>query len=256
MMIPPNLTDKQERAFAAHILDLLELAQQKHCSRFTGFLDMREVSIARQLVQASGYGNALFWGGHSEAERLMLGVFAPYEDADASAFPIAPITALFRSEDKIGHRDVLGSLIGLEFNREVIGDILIEEGRAVFFVKDTVVPVITGELRKIGRFGVRLSQEIPETLPPLHEYADLSLNVSSLRLDCIVAAVTGVSREKASQTIRAQLVSVNGAVEQELSGQIAQGDVISIRGFGKFLFAQVGHVTKKGRLQILCRKYV
>ncbi|MEM1483547.1 YlmH/Sll1252 family protein [Oscillospiraceae bacterium PP1C4] len=255
-MIPANLTDKQDRAFAAHVLDLFELVQQKHSFRFTGFLDMHQLSVARQLAASSGYPNYLFFGGHPAGERVMLGVFAPYEEADNSAFPIVPITVSFREKDEIGHRDILGSLIGLKIKREAVGDILIGNGYAVFFVTEATAPIILSELSKIGSCGVKLSQGLPAQLPALHDYADMDLNVSSLRLDCIVAAVTGVSREKSAQTIKSKLVSVNGAINSETSYTIHEGAVVSIRGFGKFVFSQVGRVTKKGRLQILCRKYV
>ena len=103
---------------------------------------------------------------------------------------------------------------------------------------------------------MRVCEGMPEVLPALHRYADLPLIVTSLRLDCMVAAVAGLSREKAAQAIRSQLVAVNGAVLAQTSGMLCEGDVFSIRGYGKYLFKQVLSSTKKGRLHILCRKYV
>lgn len=253
-MKPVFLTDKQDKAFAAHISDLILSAQQNAITRFSGFLDMHQLTLARQVAVASGYSNYLFFSGYPGGERAMLGVFSPCEAQ--TPFPIVPITLRFRKEDPIGHRDILGALIGLEIRREAVGDILVGEGTAAAFVTESVAPILLSELKKVGHCGVKVCQGMPETLPPLHQYLDISATVSSQRLDCIVAAIAGISRDKSSRTIEAQLVFVNGACQCEPSWNVEEGDVISIRGFGKFLFANVNRVTKKGRLQILCKKYV
>ena len=49
---------------------------------------------------------------------------------------------------------------------------------------------------------------------------------------------------------------VTGAPEQEVSRMLCEGDVLSVRGYGKYLVAQVLSETKKGRLHLLCKKYV
>lgn len=250
------LADKKEQAFAAHICDLLEIARKSYTARFSGFLDARQLVLARGCVSALGNPEHLFFGGYPGAERVMLGAFAPYERPDEAAFPIVPLTISYRAQDAPGHRDLLGSLTGLAIGREALGDILVGEECAVCFASAAVAPVILNELKKVGRCGVRAREGMPETLPALHRYADLPLIVTSLRLDCVVAAVAGLSREKAAQAIRSQLVAVNGAVLTQTSDPLCEGDVFSIRGYGKYLFAQVLSPTKKGRLHILCRKYV
>lgn len=255
-MISAGYNERQDKIFAAHISDLFTDVQQKYASRFTSFLDMHHLSIAQQLAQSSGYPNYLFYGGHCHGERMMLGVFPEYEQPDFHTFPIIPICAAFRREDIIGHRDILGSLMGIGIKRDTIGDILVGEGCAVFFVLQTVAPVIMTELTKIGRHGIKLSLEIPAQLPTLHDYQDFNVTVRSLRLDCIVAAVTGLSREKAVDAIQSKQVMVNGILLYEIAQQLKKGDIISIRGYGKYLFAEVGALTKKGRQHILCKKYI
>jgi len=252
----PGMEEKQDRAFAAHVRDLFTIAQEKHITRFSAFLDLHQALLARRLAASAGYDNYVFFAGHPDGERVMLGVFAPFEEPADWAFPIEPLTVSFREEDALGHRDFLGSLTGLQIGREAVGDILVEQGRAVLFVSDKIAPLIQSELTKVGRCGVRVTRGYTEPLPVLHRYEDRVANVPSLRLDCLVASVTKLSREKSAQMIRAQLVSVNGAVKTETSWNLDEGDVLSICGYGKFLFAQVAHTTKKGRLQILCKKYV
>ena len=42
-----------------------------------------------------------------------------------------------------------------------------------------------------------------------------------------------LSREKAAQAVRSGAVSLNGAPEQEVSHMLCEGDVLSVRGYGK-----------------------
>ena len=247
---------REDRAFTAHVEDLFQRAQQKYTTCFTNFLDLHQIQLAQWVANASGYQSYAFYAGHPEGERRMLGVFAPYEPVEEAQFPIAPLTITFRKEDQVGHRDLLGSLLGLQLKREAIGDILLSEGLAVCFVTQAAAPLVLGELKKVGRVGVKVMDGAPRQLPELHHFKDLPVNVSSLRLDCVVAAVCGISREKAVAAIRAGLAAVNGAPREEISSPLEEGDVLSIRGTGKFRVEKVLATTKKGRLQLLCKKYV
>ena len=247
---------REDRAFAAHVEDLFQRAQQKYVTCFTGFLDLHQIRLAQWVANASGYQSYSFYAGHPDGERLMLGVFAPYEPVEEAQFPIVPLTVTFRKEDTVGHRDLLGSLLGLQLKREAIGDILLSPGLAVCFISRVFAPLVLSELKKVGRVGVKVVEGAPEQLPALHHYKDLPVNVSSLRLDCVVAAVCGFSRERASTAIRAGLATVNGAAQEDVSHLLDEGDVLSVRGVGKFRFEKVLSTTKKGRLQLLCKKYV
>lgn len=248
--------DKKDAVFSAYLMDQLAIAQKKYIARFTGFLDMNETSVARRVLVGQRHDEYMFSAGYPDGERVMLGVFAPGDTPEESDFPIVPITFRFREEDMPGHRDFLGSILALGIKRETIGDILIGGGIAVLFTTTAVAPVIMSELTKIGRYGVKTSVGLPDELPAQHSYEDRQLSVSSLRLDCVIAAMLGLSREKATQTIRSQLVSVNGVAVAEISSAVRDGDIISVRGFGKFLFVQVLSVTKKDRLRILCKRYI
>lgn len=248
------MPDLQERAFAAHIEDLLRAAGRGYKTRFTGFLDLRQAAIARQLAAHTEAG-ILFYGGCPDAERVIMGAFAPDETPAVEAFPVVPVTVTFRQEDPVGHRDLLGSLLGLGLSREAVGDLLLERGRAVCFLTPAAADLALGELQKVGKWGVRTAQGFAGELPE-KKFERLPVNVSALRLDCVVAALTKLSREKAQQMVRAQLVCVDGVTVQEPARQIAAGDVLSLRGYGKFVFDSTLRTTKKDRLVLEFRKYV
>lgn len=241
-------TDKQ---FTAHIRDLMEHTGSR--AVFTSFLDLHQANLARSVAGKSD--QCMFYGGFAGAQRVMFGAFAPGKDPNRDEFPIIPLTIRFRKENAPDHRDLLGAVLALGLVREAVGDILVCEDYAVCFVTNAVAPVILDELKLVGRSGVQVLEGILEHLPE-QRYGEFTLNIPSARLDAIVAAALGVSREKASAAIVSGLVKTDDVVMTKASQPVGYGTTISIRKFGKFIFEQELRTSKKGRLVVSCKKYL
>lgn len=145
--------------------------------------------------------------------------------------------------------------MALGVERDVIGDILVGEGRCVAFFRQEMAPYFLDNIRKIGRVGVKAEEGAKEPLPVRREFKELSGVVASQRLDCLVAFLCKTSREKAAGLITAGLVMRNHRESLSPSQRTEEGDVLSIRGHGKFQIDRLGPLTSKGRLSVLCRKY-
>lgn len=222
---------------------------------FLGFLDeSQRGELAGALTHRHG-ANYLFWGGHREAERTMLGLFPDYMEPDPAAFPIEALTFTYREEDKPSHRDFLGAMMGLGVERSVIGDILIGGGRCVVFVREGMAQYFAQGLPKIGRVGVKTSLGAAEPLPGGHTFVEIKGAAASARLDCLTALMARTSREKAASMVKMGLVQLNHRETLSPSARVAEGDVLSIRGRGKFIIDRLGPLTQKGRLSVQCRKY-
>lgn len=79
-------------------------------------------------------------------------------------FPVASLTLTFRRQDTLSHRDFLGALMALGIERETLGDILVEEGRAVLFLKEEMVSFVEQNLEKVGSTGVGIERGFAEPL--------------------------------------------------------------------------------------------
>ena len=248
--------DKQDRAFCAHIEDLLDAAAEKYQTRFSTFLDLHQQKLARRIAAGHSVDGWMLFGGYDGAERVMLGAFPAYEQPELEAFPIVSLTITFRKEDSIGHRDLLGGMLSLGIKRETLGDILVEEGQAVCFLTEPAARIVELELNKVGRCGVKPVRGQPQILPAARHYQPCHVQISSLRLDCVVAALCSISREKAAQMIRAGLVQLDADVTQAVAFPVEQGAVLSLRGYGKFLFETIERTTRSGRLAVVFQKYV
>ncbi len=247
------MKEREDKLFFSKIEDLWRLSQKRPC--FSAFLNENEAAGAEDFLKGKKGASFLFWGGYEEAKRKLLGVFPDYLEADLSLFPLEPLSFTYREEDELSHRDFLGSFMALGVERSTVGDILPGKGHCVAFVKKEMADYFCQNIRKIGRTGVRIESGIIGELPCEQKFLEYRGTVASKRLDCLVAFFCRTSREKAAELIASKAVSRNH--REALSGaqQTEEGDVLSIRGKGRFLIDRFGSLTQKGRIQVEGRKY-
>lgn len=235
------------------VYDTVGICRRSNRPKFLGFLSEEEAVLVKGTVKTLSTQYE-FFGGYEGAGRVILGCF-PEWDIEKH-FPITPITFEFRRQDTLTHRDVLGSLMALGLRRETVGDILIEEGRAVAFVTSENADFIISQISKIGRVGVTPQKGFSEPLPQTGTMAEASVTVASNRLDCVVAALIGASRNKAAEIIEQSLVSVNSVTVEKTTLKVNDGDIISVRKKGKFKIESQGEKTRKDRIILKFKKYV
>jgi len=156
-----------------------------------------------------------------------------------------------------GHRDILGSLLGLGIARWSLGDIYTRGEEAWFFCLPSVADHITRELTHVGRGGAKVT-ELPLAYvpPPERQREELSFTASSLRLDVLLAGTFRLSRDKAAESIATGLVSLNYTICQKPAALLAPGDVFSLRGHGKARLAELGGKSRKDRTFVTVEKYL
>ncbi len=257
-MIDLNLLEGKDAALAARAGELFSDAISGRLAypKFIGFLDEYGQEIVLAAAASVGYRGVLFYGGYENSERNYLGVFPEYMPPDESKFPITPVTMRYREADKPSHRDFLGAMLALGIKREAVGDILVGAGECVAFLSDSVAGLIIGELTRVGRVGIKISEGRGGALPVGRSFLTINGTVGSERLDCVTALVTKLSREKAAALISGGSVRVNGCTEISASFRLNEGDKLSIKGCGRFVVEEFGANTKKGRVHVICKKYI
>lgn len=238
--------------FYARIEDTVAICERTNKCKYLGFLSLEQAAAAKNYLEKRNIRFAL-WGGYAGAERVMLGCFPDWAETDE--FPITAVTFKYRKTDPLSHRDFLGSLMGLGLTRESVGDILTEEGRAVVFLSEDIADFVLNQTRKIGRVGVAVSKGFEGELPKGDALAELSTTVASERLDCVVAAVAGISRGAAVEKITQGLVSVNSFITEKTTLSVNEGDVIAVRSKGKFIIVSLDGRTRKNRVILNYKGY-
>lgn len=247
---------QEDAVLLARVQEALQNARFRGRPSFVGFLDERQALLAASSANRQKDVTFALDGGYDGAARVMFGAFPPYVQPDRAEFPLEAVTVRFRTGAGVTHRDLLGSLMALGVARDVLGDLLLEDGRAVFFARQEMVPFFEEELKKVGGEGVRVCAGAELPLPGGAKFAEISATVASPRLDCVVAALCNCSRGAAAELIAKGLVTLNFTECTAVSAEVAEEDKISVRGKGKFVVDRIGPQTKKERLGFRARKYI
>ena len=141
-----------------------------------------------------------------------------------------------------------------------MGDIAFREGaqnEAVLFCDALISDFLLSDLRKVAGDSVRVSKvELPYDFEPKREFAHIYDTVASPRVDCVVAALCSLSREKASAAVTSGLVEVDFESESRPDRTLRTPCIISVRGYGKFRLNSVSEYTRRGRLRLDADKFV
>lgn len=274
---------EEERLLLAHTEDLLARAEGSIVSG--EFLNLGEQYLVRAFLEQCGkteHTDYVFFGGYPFAERRILFLFPSYIADSLSYFsdavstddpPTDAAATMCREESAIcalkitgsgykvlTHRDYLGSLLALGIERSVIGDIaVLDDHTAILFVKHAMAEYLTTALERIGADKVHirpLSDDEGMHTPDTRRWEIFSDTVASLRLDGITAAAANLSRDKAKQLVTGGMVDVDFRPCDAPDTELAPGTYLSIRGHGRFLFAEVDGTSKKGRIRIRIKKLI
>ena len=237
-----------------HLEDLCRRAERTGRWFYSGFLSPAEQDDFSTLP-VSRQTRWHFWGGMEAAERRILAAGDPEENDPAyplKVIRISPVAPKFAEE--LSHRDYLGALLNLGIERSLIGDILVEGKDAWVFCLERAGEILCGELHRVRRTEVTAAEDpdCPALKPRL---TPMTLNVSSERLDAVVAGFAGLSREKAAALITGEKVFVNSRPAVQRDARLKEGDILSVRGFGKAVYDGVDRTSRKGRLFLKLRRY-
>lgn len=254
-MIVPATLDGDEKLLYNKTLEQFKKGETNINGEFSAFLNPRQQAITKTVVGDKG----LYFGGFRGAQRQMLGVFPQYileDNPEGTVFPIAAVKIIHKRDETLNHRWVLGSITGIGISRDHLGDILPEQGSCVVVCTKNVQAVLIHELVRIGSIGVKtVSQELIG-LQSKQQYEKVTGTISSVRLDNLVSLVTKISRGKTLELFKSGRVQHNYSIAEKPAVIFGAGDVITIRGYGKYIVDEIGGPTRKGRLTVECRKYI
>ena len=231
----------------ARFADLIRGAERGRRAVFSEFLTPDAQARLIALARREGLETGLFGGGE-DAERAVVGIWQVGCEPDCSPIRIVRITWDGRYAAP-QHRDVLGACLGLGLERETLGDIRLEGSSAYVAALPVIAGYLEQHLDSVGSASVR-SSEYDGEMPAAEQGARAVVNVPSLRLDAVLAQTLRLARAKAQTLIRGGAVNRNWAEETRPDVELAEGDVISVRGYGRVKIHAVQGESRKGRLFI------
>ncbi len=274
--------DGEIAALISRLDDLCEAAARGELAA-TSYLTPREVKYARAYLAARmSAGTALAWGGYPEAERVRMILLPDYLEGavEPDALAADPVCALCEAgfDDTaqelsdlaiplrirgsgfrvLTHRDYLGSILGLGLDRDALGDVAVADDReAVVLCGAPIADFLMTHLERVATDAVRVSR-LPEgeSISLARRLSPVSDTVASERLDCVVAALCNLSRDKAQTAVRSGLVELDYEIVEDCAVTVDAPSVISVRGYGKFAVHTFDGTTRKGRIRLVAGKYI
>lgn len=240
----------------------LELARKSYNSgiyTFTDFLGLGEQSAFHEVErELSGIPYTAF-GGTNGCERVMIRFGSEELCGYETPFPISIVLCQPLSDkfaEKLSHRDFLGAILNLGIDRSVLGDIAIVDKCAYLFVKEGMAEFVADGLTKVRKTAVKCSLVDCAPEGVLYNTKEVRVQAVGERIDALVAKVFSISRDDSATLFSRGLVFISGKCCESVSHKLKEGDIVSVRGYGRFIYRGVEGHTKKGKLNILIEQYV
>ncbi|MFZ2257377.1 MAG: YlmH/Sll1252 family protein [Clostridiaceae bacterium] len=183
-------------------------------------------------------------------------LFASPVDLATDKIRILEVTNSYPAR-QLTHRDYLGALMNLGVRREKFADLFLKDEQCYIPMVAEIFDYVLENLVKVANNGVVLREANWTELSQIsRQFQELMVLVPSLRLDAVVAELTNKSRSQSEELVKSGQVLINYLETKNRSEAVKTGDILTIRGFGKFRLAELSGETKKGRIRLRVEKYV
>lgn len=251
--------DKDTQQLKNRFRELADKSYNQGIYTFTSFLGLSEQDTFWQCEADVRHAGFTLYGGTENATRVVVRFGKEADLGYEVPFPIvcihiSPLQQKFA--DDLTHRDFLGALMNLGIERSTLGDIKVGEKEAYLFCLESISEFICENLNQVKHTPVKCVvtenvADIPEEKPKM-----VSVQVSGLRVDAVLAKTYNLSREKSLVLFVAGKVYVNGRLCENNSKLLKLGDTVNARGFGKFTVAGEPRETRKGKLALEIAVYM
>lgn len=259
-------TEKEILFFQKRLLESANLAYQKGIVVYTDFLGLAEQDLFfRNLHQFPPVSYSCY-GGKEEAERYCICFDGSMDSfslrktvaAEPQNFPIICIRitpSAFKFSEVLTHRDYLGAILHLGIARTKIGDIYVKEKEAYVFCIASIADFLCRELITVKHTAVHTEIVLPEADLLKNVFKEISGTVASMRLDAFLPLAFQSSRSSLVSYIEGGKTYINGRLATKSGEILVPGDIVSVRGMGRFQITDINQRTRKGRISVTIKKY-
>lgn len=236
---------------ALKLFERFNLARTKNISVFTDEFYTPDVWSTLQELNLSSIKIESF-GFFEDGERRVIA----FNKDEYSDYPISLLRIHCNTKfSKLEHKDYLGSIMALGINRSKIGDLILRDDNCYVAVHNSIIDFLLSNLTKIRNLNCKCEIVYDTEDIPKPSYEEKNIIVTSKRLDCIIAALGNLSRNKALDAINSGSVLLDYRVTKDKSKEVSENSRITLRGVGKFRIKNIFGTTKSGRLKLTVFKY-
>ena len=256
--------EKDDKILLAQVFDKIEAVEKKNKIEYTDFLDLAQIELVQKFINKIRVENYMSYGGFEQAERKMFVFYPDKFNVNVVEKNLSNIVQIIRIElpedlkGKYTHRDYLGAVIKLGIERKKVGDIIVDNNGADIIIDKDISKFLLDNLGSLTRFSKSeiTIQNIEDLRPVEIKKEEIEIIVSSMRLDNVISELARCSRNKALDIINQERVFVNFESENKKTKQIKIGDMVTIRGKGRFFVKEISGQTRSGRVVIKIEKFI
>ncbi len=237
-----------EKEFVAHLNEQIEKVEKNGKVYLTKFLTLREKEIIKENIKYKDV-SVIFDGGYDNAERVRCLLYP----SDITVNPDFNITCFAIEYNKryltLTHQNILGTLMSLQIDRSLFGDIVFVDTNCYFFASTEISYVLHNEFTMINKVPVQIV-EYNQRLETNQKYLTKEIMITSLRIDNVISHVYNMSRDMAKKYVVANNVFRNFQLIYDPSAKCEINDIISVRKYGRFIISQILRKTKNDKLVV------
>ena len=258
------MKEKDDKILLAQVSDKIEMCENKNKIEYTNFLDLAQIELVQNYIDKLKIENYISYGGYEQSERKLFAIYPEKFNSTVVEKNLVSIVKIVRIQlpdelkGKYAHRDYLGAVIKLGVKREKVGDIIVDNDGSDIIVEKDISKFLLENLSGLTRFSKsKITIEKIDNLRTVEvRREEREIIVSSLRLDNVISELARCSRNKALDIINMERVFVNFQCETKKTKQIKTGDMVTIRGKGRFYIKELVGQTKSGRVIVKIEKFV
>lgn len=217
--------------------------EQYYNDGFTSFMNPLEFNTVRIKVNKSN-----------------MNVYSSYEDCVKKIIykGVEPDIRLLELSggEVITHQEILKCMFTMGIKEDMYGDIIVRGKKAYVYCLPSIVDYIILNFKDYSNKIINIDEVDIDLLNDYKpEYIDKEIIVSSLRIDNVLSSLLNLSRNEVLYKFKDKEVILNYQVINKYTTNLKEGDVFSVRRYGKFRFDNIKCDTKKGGKIIKILKY-
>lgn len=242
-----------------HLIKRVEEAslkvEQFNSFKILDFIDQHQQRIIKDTMNHFSKAQYQLVSKIINSERKLLIIYTSEADLDNQE----ALTTLLKIKypekfNQIDHQDVLGSILNSKIERRLIGDIVTNDDGLFVEVSSSIKDYLINNVTKIKNSKASFV-EVHEATERHDNFKTKIHIIKSNRLDVVVKALLKQSRNETKEYILQNNVKVNQLVTNNFSLPIADGAILSLKGYGRFLINFKKNRTKKDNIIMIEHKY-
>ncbi len=246
---------RESDAFLLHAKGAVTRFEKTSAPTCVGFTDEVTRDACVEYFAKNAFQDYAFISTSKDCQRQFLVI------GDTNVFD-GEIVYLRARPDKFhapSHKDYMGAVMNLGLERKMFGDIIVTDELNAFFTvwnKGDILAFLFENLISCGRAKIYLEQVSNKDFEMLElQYVETNVLATSLRADCVVSAITGMSRSQSKEFILSGGLKLNSQPVLDIDRVFSQGDVFSLKRYGKYRFDSFLGQSRRDRMRIRLLKY-